>query len=152
MKEYRKISFLIVLSLVSVVSFGQTPSQSYLYKTAPFNIDTIFKPVMHGTPSSKNYVWLNTLNGQYIDTTKNKINASAIPAYVPIKKNALTNPYSGVNQFIGAMLPYGYYFPPTQYGQTSYKSENRPYPIAPYGHTPYNLKASVIPYYILPKY
>lgn len=154
MKVYTNICFFFALLLFTSVAQGQSMYKTYTHPKSPFQIDTVFKSASKGFSGSSqtNHLWLTTLNSQYIDTTKNKLNAAAVPAYVPIKKNALTNPYSPLNQVIGAMLPYGSYFQPTQYGQTSYKSDNRPYPIAPYGHTPYNLKASVVPYYMLPKF
>jgi hypothetical protein len=154
MKIYINFSVLMGLLLFASISQGQDAYKKYIRSNSTFKLDTFFRYDSNGFTDSNqtNHIWLNILNSQYADTAKNKLNASAVPAYMPIKKNALTNPYSPVNQFIAAVLPYGSYFQSTQYGQTSYKYENRPYPIAPYGHTPYNLKASLLPYYMLPKF
>lgn len=154
MKYIRNFCFFLTLFFAYSIANCQTASKDYLKPAVRFHADSIFTPinlVMMGYTSTT-HVYLTTLNNRYVDTPGNIINASAVPAYVPINKNALTNPYSPLNQMIGAMLPYDSYFQPTQYGQTSYKSENRPYSIAPYGHTPYNVKASIMPYYMLPKF
>ena len=89
----------------------------YIYSTST--------PINNGFIQSRqtNYVWLNVLNNEYFDTSK-KINPSAIPMYAPIKRNALTNPYSVLNQFIGALIPYGYYFPANQYEVLTYGYTN----------------------------
>lgn len=154
MKVYKTISFFFGMLLFSSIVQGQTIYKKYMRPTSSFQIDTVFNITRNEFTGSNqtNRLWLNTLNSQYVDTTKNKINAAAIPAYIPIKKNALTNPYSIPNQIIGALVPYGYYFPNTQNGSTTYYPVNKVYRTIPYGSSPYNVHAPGSPYYMLPKF
>ena len=152
MKVYTNIYILFGMLFLASIAQGQITYKKYIHTRSQLQLNTAFIPVSNGFISSSktNHIFLNTLNSQFVDTTKNKINAFSIPTYTPIKKNALTNPSSAVNQFIGAMLPCGYYFPSTLYGLNTYGSYKRTSLGVPYS-SPYNIKAGS-PYYILPKF
>jgi len=152
MNVYKNICFFFGMMVVANTAYSQKASKTYFHPAASLNIDTIFIPASNGFISNTNYVWLNTLNSQYVDTSKNQVNSATVPAYVPIKKSSLLNPYSPANQIICAMLPYGYYFPSTQYGRTAYDIANKPYLTVPYGYSPYHIKATVTPHYKVPKF
>ena len=111
MNVYKNSCFFFGILIVSNMVYAQNASKTYFHPAASLNIDTIFTPLSKGFISNTNHIWLNTLNSQYVDTTKNQMSSATVPAYVPIKKSSLLNPYSPANQILSAMLPYGYYFP-----------------------------------------
>lgn len=155
MKEYRKISFLTALSLISVITLGQATSTNYLYKAAPFDIDTIFKPVsnemLYRNPSK--HISLNTLNEQFVDTSQIHINQMAVPAFHQIKNKGLFGPHHVKKQMEAGMYYHPNFFSTIpQYGRTPYNTTFQPYSALPYGYSSFTIKATASPYYILPKY
>jgi carbohydrate-binding DOMON domain-containing protein len=154
MKVYTTIGLLFGMLLFSSIAQGQDTYKKYMCPNAPFQIDTVLNIASNGFTSSSqtNHIWLNSLNSAYIDSKKNNINAATIPAHVPLNKNSLLNPYSAANQIIGALVPFGSYYPNPQHGQITYYPLNKSYQALPYGYPPYNVKAIASPYYMLPKF
>lgn len=157
MKAYTNICVFFGMLLFSSIAQGQITYKTYMQPKSPYQIDTVFNPASKGFTGigQKNHLWLAALNSQYVDTTKNKINAFAIPAFQPVQKNSLLNPGSTVNQVISTMLPYGYYFPaPATYTPGAYTPPSRLYQGLPYGYSPYTTRTIGAPYYnyILPKF
>lgn len=153
MKVYTNIGVIVGMLLFASIVQGQSSYKRYTQSKYLFQLDTTFHSPNKGfiSNSSPNHLWLTTLNSQYMDTTKNKINVAAVPAYAPLNKNSLSNPNSAVNQIISATVPYAY-FPYTHYGLTTYDPANRQYNALPYGYSPYNLKAPGSPYFMSPKF
>ncbi|ABG60366.1 hypothetical protein CHU_3126 [Cytophaga hutchinsonii ATCC 33406] len=153
MNRYIYLNNIVFFILLLLPDMAQGQIMYRKYMRPPFQADTSFNTNirMFASNSITNHVWLTALNAQYTDTTKNKINPSAIPAYVPINKNSLLNPYSVPNQIIGALIPYGSYSPASLY-PPAYYPVNKSYPLIPYGYSPYSIKASSSPHYILPQF
>lgn len=153
MKVYTNIGVIVGMLLFSSIAQGQSSYNRYTQPKYPFQLDTAFNftSTRFRSNVTTNHLWLTTLNSQYIDTTKNKINPAAIPVYVPLKKNSLSNPNSAINQIIGATVPYAC-FPYTHYGLTAYDPANRQYTALPYGYSPYTLRAPGSPYFLSTKF
>ena len=83
MKVYTNICVLFSMLLFSGIAQGQSYKR-YTQPKSAFQLDTVFHSTNKGfiRNSTTNHLWLATLNGRYIDTTKNKINTTAIPVYV----------------------------------------------------------------------
>jgi len=141
------------------IAYGQIPaSKTYFHKTASFDIDSIFVPVSKNMPNTHpTYMWLNTLNAQYVDTTTYNINSAAVPTFHEIKRKGLMIGSKSVKKQMNAGLyyhphfyqsfPYSYLNPYSQVNMP-----NMPYVALPYNYSSYTIKATTSPYYILPKY
>lgn len=155
MKIYINFSVLIGMLFFASISNGQTSYKKYVRTKSPFQTDTIFNKYNAAPASSSamNHIWLINLSDQYSDTTKHKINACAIPEYHEIKNKGLFG--YNINKQMAAGL---YYHPFINYTnqpgslRNNFIPSNGSYSIVPYGYSPYTIKATGSPYYILPKF
>ena len=154
MKVYTNTCIFFGMLLFSSIAQGQITYKTYAHPKYPFQIDTVFNSASKGFTGSSptNHLWLTSLNGQYIDTTKNKMNAFAIPAYHEIKNRGLFAPRHVMKQMNAGLYYHPYFFRPNPYGMGSYNPTLQPYSALPYGYSSFSIKASGSPYYILPKF
>ncbi|WP_018344522.1 hypothetical protein [Cytophaga aurantiaca] len=156
MKDLRNFCFFLTLFFTYTIAHGQTSPKNYLKPaTATFHADSIFTPLSLGMiryymPST--HVWLTSLNSHYIDTTKNHINPVAVPAYHEIKNKGLFGPHHVKKQMEAGLYYHPYFFRSMPYGRSAYDPINKPYENLPYGYSPFSIKASGSPYFILPKF
>ena len=137
----------------SSITQGQTSYKTYMHPKNLYQLDTLFNPASKEFISSNtNHIWLNTLNSQYVDTTKNKMNPFAIPAYHEIKNRGLFGPHHIKKQMNAGLYYHPHFFPTIPYGMGPYNPTSQPYSALPYGYSSFSLKASGSPYYILPKF
>jgi hypothetical protein len=156
MKVYTNICVFFGMLLFASIVEGQTTTyKTYTHPKSPFQIDTVFNSASKGfvIASPASHLWLTNLNSQYVDTTKNKMNAFAVPEYREIKNRGLFGPRN-VKKQMNAGLYYhpNFFHTIPQYGRGPYNPTFQPYASLPYGYSSYMIKASGSPYYILPKF
>lgn len=154
MKVYTNICIIFGMLLFTSIAQGQSIYKTYTHPKYPFQIDTVFKSASKGFSGSSqtNHLWLTTLNGQYVDTTKNKMNAFAVPEYHEIKNRGLFGPRNVKKQMEAGLYYHPYFFRTMPYARYSYDPINKPYSDLPYGYSSFSNKAPGSPYYILPKF
>jgi len=153
MNAYKNICFFFSMLIFSSVAYAQKASKTYFHPSEAFHIDSIFTPISRGMMSNNpaSHLWLNTLNSQYNDTAKNHVNANAVPAFHEIKNNSLFGPHNINKQMQAGMYYHPFFSQSMQYNRMPYDA-SRPYSALPYGYSPFSIKATASPYYIMPKF
>jgi hypothetical protein len=156
MKNLRLFYIFTTLLFVTFYANGQIISTDLLNASTSLQIDSIFTPIHFGMNHNchSNHIWLASINNSYVDTTKNHINAAAVPAFYEIKNKGLFGPHHVKKQMEAGMYYHPLFFRtmPSVNSTGVYNPVNKTYEALPYGYSYYTIKATASPYFILPKY
>ena len=151
MNVYKNICFFFSM-LIATAASAQTASKTYFHPSEAFHIDSIFIPISRSmTSSPTSHIWLNMLNDQYPDMAKNHVNANAVPAFHEIKNNSIFGAHHVNKQMQAGMYYHPFFSQSMQYNTAPYNA-SKPYSAVPYGYSPFSIKATASPYYIMPKF